>query len=71
MKGYEVPGKSRRIALLFLYLGARCGWVVHETWRPFYSRETNTGKYVGSRAPLDGYKTRLPHQRSKSRPFSL
>jgi hypothetical protein len=48
---------SRGIALLFLNLGARTGWVVSTTPRPLYPRERPgthcTGGWVGLRVGLD------------------
>jgi hypothetical protein len=53
----ESPEGGRGIALLFLYLGARRGWVVSTTPRPLYHRERPgthcTGGWVGPRAGLD------------------
>jgi hypothetical protein len=48
---------SRGIALPFLNLGTRRGWVVSTTPRPLYPREKPgthfTGGWVGLRAVLD------------------
>ena len=75
----ERATKARRgsscIALLFLNLGARWGWVVNATPRPLYPRERPgthcIGGWVGPRARLDGYgKSRL-HRDSTPGPFSL
>jgi hypothetical protein len=56
--GHQGPrGVSRGIALLILNLGARRGWVVSTTPRPFYPLEKPsthcTGSWVGPRAGLD------------------
>jgi hypothetical protein len=60
----ENPEGGRGIALLFLDLGARRGWVVSTTPQPLYPRERLgthcTGGWVGPRAGLD--------VREKSRP---
>jgi hypothetical protein len=56
-----MPKQTQRvdtgIALSFLYLGARRGWVVSTTSRPLYPRERPgthyTGDWVGPRAGLD------------------
>jgi hypothetical protein len=54
----EGPEGGRGIALLFLDLGARRGWVISTTPRPLYPRERHgthyTGGWVGPRAGLDG-----------------
>jgi hypothetical protein len=53
----EGPEGGRGIALLFLGLGARRGWVVNTTPRPLYPQERPgthcTGGWVGPRAGLD------------------
>jgi hypothetical protein len=53
----EGPEGGRGIALLFIDLGARRGWVVSTTSRPLYPRERPgthcTGGWVGPRAGLD------------------
>src|SRR5215471_2012938 len=53
----EGPEGGRSIALLFLDLGARRGWVVSTTPRPLYPRERlgthSTGGWVGPKADLD------------------
>ena len=51
-------GEGRGIALLFLNLGARGGWVVNATPRPLYPRERPgnhcIGGWAGPRAGLYG-----------------
>jgi hypothetical protein len=53
----EGPEGGRGIALVFLDLGARRGWVVSTTPRPLYHWERPgthcTGGWVGPRAGLD------------------
>jgi hypothetical protein len=53
----EGPERGRGIALLFLHLGARRGWVVSTTPRPLYPRERPgthcAGGWVGPRTGLD------------------
>jgi hypothetical protein len=55
--GPEGPEGGRGIALLFLDLGTRRGWVVSVTPRPLYPRERPgthcTGGWVGPRAGLN------------------
>jgi hypothetical protein len=62
----EGPEWGRGIALLFLDLGARRGWVVSTTPRPFYPRERPgthcTGGWVGLRAGLDVREISRPHR---------
>jgi hypothetical protein len=59
---------GRDIALLFLDLGARRGWVVSTTPRPLYPRERPgtycTGGWVGPRAGLDVCKKSRPYRDS-------
>jgi hypothetical protein len=64
---------GRGIALLFLDLGARKGWVFSTTPRPLYLRERPgthyTGGWVGLRADLDVWKKLAPTGiRSPDRP---
>jgi hypothetical protein len=58
--------RSRGIALLFLDLGARRGWVVSTTPRPLYSQERPgthcAGGWVGPRAGLDVCGKSRPHR---------
>jgi hypothetical protein len=84
---YEVPGKTypltdpnaqrgvEVIALLFLDLGTRRGWVVSTTSRPLYLRERPgthcTGGWVGTRAGMDVCETSRPHWDSIPGPSSL
>jgi hypothetical protein len=60
----EGPRGDRGIALLFLDLSARRGWVVSTTPRPLYPRERPgthcTGGRVGPRAGLDVCKKYCP-----------
>ena len=55
-------------------LGARWGWVVNATPRPFYPRERPTidctGGWVGHRASLDGFRKSRPHRHSIPGPSS-
>jgi hypothetical protein len=64
----EGPEGGRGIALLFLDLGARRGWVVRTTPRPLYPRERPgthyTGGWVGPRAGLDVCEKSRPHRDS-------
>jgi hypothetical protein len=66
---------GRGIALLFLDLGTRRGWVVSTTPRPPYPRERPgthcTGGWVGSRAGLDVCEKSRPHRDSIPGPSSL
>jgi hypothetical protein len=59
---------GRDIALLFLDLGARRGWVVSTTARPLYPLERPgthcTGGWVGLRAGLDVFKISLHNIKS-------
>jgi hypothetical protein len=62
------PKRGRGIALLFLDLDARRGWVVSVTPRPFYPREKPgshcTGGWVGPRANLDVCEKSHPYRLS-------
>jgi hypothetical protein len=64
----KVQRGSRGIALLFLDLGDRTGWVVSTTPRPLYPRERPsthcTGGWVGPRAGLDRCEKSRPHRDS-------
>jgi hypothetical protein len=66
-------GGGRGIALLFLDLGVRWGWVVSTTPRPLYPRETRgthcTGGWVGPRACLDVCEKSRPHRDSIPGPY--
>jgi hypothetical protein len=65
---------SRGIALLFLDLGARRGWLVNTTPRPLYPRDRPgthcTGVWVGLRAGLDVCEKSRPHRDSIPGPSS-
>jgi len=49
---------NRRVALLFINIGSRYGWVFNATPRPVYRRERPVthciGDWVGLRAGMDG-----------------
>jgi hypothetical protein len=64
----EGPEGGRGIALLFLDLCARRGWVVSTTPRPLYPRERPgihcTEGWVGPRAGLDVCEKSHPHRDS-------
>jgi hypothetical protein len=66
----EGPEGGRGIALLFLDLGARRGWVVSTTPRPLYARERPgthcTGGWVGPRAGLPFVSIRSKIHKSSS-----
>jgi hypothetical protein len=68
---YSVGGG---IALLFLNLGARRGWVVSTTHRPLYPQEILgthcTGGWVGPRTGLDVCEKSRPHRDSIPGPSS-
>jgi hypothetical protein len=70
----EGPEGGRGIALLFLNLGARRGWVVSTTPRPFYPRERPgthcTGGWMGRRAGIDSCEKSRPYRDSIPGPFS-
>jgi hypothetical protein len=71
----ETPEGGRGIALLFLDLGARRGWVVSTTPRSLYPRERTgthcTGGWVSPRAGLDVCEKSRPHRDSIPGPSSL
>jgi hypothetical protein len=70
----KVQRWGRGIALLFLDLGIRRGWMVSITPRPLYPRERPgthcTGGWMGPRAGLDGCGKSRPHRHSIPGPSS-
>jgi hypothetical protein len=68
------PEGGRGIALLFLDLCIRRGWVVSTTPQPLYPRESHgthcTGGWVGLRAGLDVCEKSRPHLDSIPGPSS-
>jgi hypothetical protein len=70
----EGPVWGRGIALLFIDLGTRRGWVVSTTPRPLYTRERPgthcTGGWVGPRAGLDVCEKSRPDRDSTLGPSS-
>jgi hypothetical protein len=71
----KVHKGSRSIVLLFLYLGARWGWVVNATPRPFYPRgwpcSHCIGGWVGPRAGLEGCGKSLPPEPTSPSPMMV
>jgi hypothetical protein len=69
----EGPEGCSVIALLFLDLGTRGGWVVSTTPRPLYPRERPgthcTGSWVGPWAGLEVCEKSRPHRDSIPRPL--